>query len=101
MFKKLSFSVFSLLLFVHAEASHLMGGEITWECQGSGQFVFTMKVYRDCNGIPGPTGVSLAVWNHPTLTSIPMNDVSQTDISPQCNGSGPTITCAGADPVHP
>ena len=32
-----------------------MGGEITWQCLKSGpnvgQYVFTLKVYRDCNGI--------------------------------------------------
>ena len=33
------------------EASHLMGGEITWECQPNGQYIFTLRVYRDCNGI--------------------------------------------------
>ena len=73
-----------------------MGGEITWECNGSGQYIFTMKIYRDCNGIPGPTGVSLDVWNNPSLTTIPMTDISQTDVSPICNAAGPSITCANA-----
>lgn len=74
-----------------------MGGEITWQCQGGGQYIFTMMVYRDCNG-PGFTtaGISLRVWNHPTLTTIPMTFIAQTDISPTCNvvaGSPAQITC--------
>lgn len=90
----------SLLLFVTAvaplRASHLMGGEITWTCQGGGQFVFHMKLYRDCNGVQGPTSVTLDVFNNPSLTQIAMNLVSQADISPVCNSIGPQITCAAA-----
>ena len=78
-------------------ASHLMGGEITWTCQGNGQYVFHMKLYRDCNGAQGPPTASLDVFNHPTLFSIPMALVSQTDISPTCNAIGPSITCATAN----
>ncbi|HYG49594.1 MAG TPA: hypothetical protein VD905_01775, partial [Flavobacteriales bacterium] len=76
-----------------------MGGEITWQCQGGGQYIFTLMVYRDCNG-PGFTtaGISLHVWGHPTVSTIPMNFIAQTDISPTCTvvAGGPSqITCAG------
>ena len=36
-------------------ASHLWGGDITWECQGNGTYVFQLTLYRDCLGIPLPT----------------------------------------------
>ena len=70
-----------------ASASHMMGGEITWECMGSGHYVFTMKLYRDCNGASAPTsGVSLNVSNHPSINFIPLNFVYPShDISPVCN----------------
>lgn len=78
-------------------ASHMMGGEITWQCQGGGQYIFTLVIYRDCNGSGFTTaGINLTVWDHPTLTSIPMNFIGQTDISPTCNAvaGGPAqITC--------
>ncbi|MEO8148959.1 MAG: gliding motility-associated C-terminal domain-containing protein [Bacteroidia bacterium] len=96
--KRILLACFTLLLMItNARASHLMGGEITWKCLPTGQFRFFMKVYRDCNGIPFGPPVSLDVHNHPSLSSISMNLVSQTDISPTCNpGSGNPITCAGA-----
>lgn len=72
-----------------------MGGEITWSCQGNGRYIFTMKLYRDCNGTPLNTNLGLRVHNHPTLNAIPMQLISQTDISPQCNGS-PSISCEQA-----
>lgn len=86
---------FMLLVTVQAEATHLMGGEITWDCLAGGQYRFTLRLYRDCNGIPGPGNATLRVHNQPSVSMIPLTLVSQVDISPQCNGSGPTITCAG------
>jgi hypothetical protein len=50
-----------------AEASHLLGGEISYQCLGNGNYRFQVVVFRDCNGIPftqtnvallGPVGVS-------------------------------------------
>ena len=97
MFKKLLFLfVFVALISTSAKSSHLMGGEITWDCQGSGQYVFTMKLYRDCNGITPGVTVSLTVTGHSSVFNIPLNLVSQTDISPSCNSGGPSISCATA-----
>ncbi len=80
-------------------SSHLMGGEITWVCQANGLYVFKMKLYRDCNGIQGPGSVTLAVHNNPSLASIPLSLVSQTDISP--NGPGcPTCPTGGQGAVE-
>ncbi len=81
-----------LLLFLNVaifhvtQASHLMGGEITWECLPTGKYVFTMKVYRDCNGITQGTGAqTLETSNGCPVGSIPMNYVFPSrDISPQC-----------------
>jgi len=61
-----------------------MGGEITWECQG-GNYVFQLVFYRDCNGaLFNPVSENIDVWNHPTLSSIVVNFVSNTDLSPSC-----------------
>ena len=90
------------VLFTNAKASHLMGGEITWECiksgLNSGSFVFTLKVYRDCQGIPLSTNVSLTVHNNPSISFIPLNYISATDISPSCdtvNGVNTQFSCGG------
>lgn len=61
-------------------ASHLMGGEITWRCDGSGNFIFKVKLYRDCNGIPGPSFIALSTNTLPSTISCSL--LSQTDISP-------------------
>jgi hypothetical protein len=94
--------VLTLLLsnILTSSATHLMGGEITWECLPNGQFQFTMKAYRDCNSGVITIDVSngLEVFNYPTVGSplftIPLTLVAQTDITSLCgidcdNPNGP------------
>ena len=85
----LLFLAFSVL---YANATHIMGGEITWECikdpasPNYGQYIFTMKLYRDCDGVTLPTtSQNIVVHNHPTVTSIMVDFILQTDISPDCD----------------
>lgn len=66
-------------------ASQLAGGEITWACQGSGQYIFTLKLYRDCSGLPMncSDATQIDVSGLPGLCSIYLNaSCSQTDLSP-------------------
>jgi len=91
------FLVSSLLM--SARASHVMGGEITWECQG-GSYVFQLVFYRDCNGAEVNTvSENIKVWYHPTVTDILVPFVSRTDISPLCTPvtGGPAQLDCGID----
>ncbi|HRF16045.1 MAG TPA: hypothetical protein PKV02_10485 [Bacteroidia bacterium] len=78
------------------KASHLFGGEITWICIKSGpdigKFQFTLKVYRDCNGIPFSPPSAIQVYGNPLVTSIPINAAltAVNDLSP----TGCGFTCA-------
>lgn len=73
-----------LLFFFKAEASHIMGGSITYECDGAGNYVFQLVFYRDCHGAHVNTNnQTLKLWNHPTLSTISVAYVSTEDISPQ------------------
>ena len=43
-------TLFCLLLAVGSiQARHIVGGVMTYECLGNGNYAFTLKVYRDCN----------------------------------------------------
>ncbi|HRG57980.1 MAG TPA: T9SS type A sorting domain-containing protein [Bacteroidia bacterium] len=95
------FFVLILLSFFKVNATHLMGGEITWHCQGNGTYIFKMKLYRDCTTpvyltVNGP--ISIRVHNHPSVLNIPMNIVDSTDISPVCNSAGPGYNCTNMYP---
>jgi hypothetical protein len=77
-------------------ATHVMGGEITWRCSGNG-YVFELIFYRDCNGVEINTiSETIEVWNHPSVTSIPVAFISREDISPTCTpvaGSPTPLDC--------
>ncbi len=68
-----------------AYATHILGGELSWQCQGNGSYVFDLILYRDCNGFDvtvGPENIS--VWNHPSVNQITVNFISRIDMSPYC-----------------
>ena len=79
------------------QATHLMGGEITWECIKSGnkagQYVFQLKAYRDCQGIALPEdSIFLATHNIASISSITLYNSSVTDLSPNCDTlDGPNL----------
>ncbi len=103
--KKLILLVLVLSTFFNAKATHIMGGEITWECikdggLNDGMYVFTMKVYRDCDGTSLSTWAqTIEVWDGGTapFTTITVDFISNTDISPNCdvtNSGNPALDCA-------
>ena len=74
----------------NVKATHIMGGEITWECIKTGpdvgKYIFTMKLYRDCDGVTLSTfAQTLDVHFSLTVTQITVDFVSNTDISPPCD----------------
>lgn len=96
------FALLLLFLFTFTssvKASHVMGGDITWTCQG-GNYVFQLVFYRDCNGAVVNTAMeTIRVWGHPTITTIQVNYVGSEDVSPFCTqvpgGPGPLLCGTG------
>jgi len=91
-------SIFSLNL----SATHIMGGEITWVCikdptnPDVGKYIFKMKVYRDCDGTTLSTfSQTIDVWDGgvSSISSITLDWVSNTDISPAGNAVNSGYAC--------
>lgn len=49
-YKILLFVLLLLLRYPALQAAHIIGGVITYKCQGTGKYEFTLKIYRDCFG---------------------------------------------------
>lgn len=102
----LAFLLSLTIIFFSKESfgTHIMGGEITWTCEPNGQYIFTLKAYRDCNGVNfNVNNHALEVHNYPALGTkrqIPLTFFSVTDITPACDGS-PCATLTQADPDIP
>lgn len=96
MFKQILTLITLLFLSFSGKASHVMGGDITWTCQG-GNYVFQLVFYRDCNGAIINTGSeTIDVWGHPSISTITLNYVSSSDVSPTCTpvtGSPVPLDC--------
>ncbi|MES2618336.1 MAG: T9SS type A sorting domain-containing protein [Bacteroidota bacterium] len=70
-----------------AEASHMMGAEITYRCLGNKQYEITARVYRDCRGIPfNNPSITVTDYNGKTI-SLSYTRVSIEDITPRCDDS--------------
>ena len=88
---------FLFLNFYNVKASHLLGSEITYECLGGGQYLVSLSLYRDCQGINMPTAnsVSFSSASCGINGNINVTLQSSADITPlcpsttsACNGSG-------------
>ena len=99
MFRLISIVSFLLLSF-WSWSSHVMGGELTYKHLGNSVYQFELVFYRDCNGADvNAVSENLRVWNHPTLSTIPVIFVQRTDLSPTCTpisgGPGPLLCGTG------
>ncbi len=65
MLRRLLITVFSFLLFsTGVKATHIVGGEIYYDCLGNNTYRITLKVYRDCiNGIPYDPQASVGIFD--------------------------------------
>jgi len=95
------------------KASHVLGGEIRWDCLPNGRFIFYAKVFRDCTGITYPfDNKTLEIVGNPlprsttnaTIRQITLKPDSNKwianrygDTSPTCRPGGETITCGDGD----
>jgi len=90
------FVILSLSSF-DSRADHLAGADITWVCQGGGDFVFKLRVIRDCNGAAiSSVSETIQVWNHSTVSNITVNYLTDYEGSPTCaiSGGNLPILCA-------
>ena len=102
--KKIFFLFFVVFLSFSSQASHFIGGEITWECDKDplspnyGKYTFYMTIYQDCDGINfsyGSNAETITVHNNPALSAISMNFLDTNDIS--SSGISGTGTCYDCD----
>lgn len=99
--KKLTYLLLGFIFLTFSNktyASHILGGEVSFECVGSGNYVFTVIVYRDCSGISFPQ-TSVALNNDAGLGTITCNLISNIEITPICVPSfGQTqLNCASSN----
>lgn len=68
MYKRIIYISIFFFLVLQGHATHLIGGEIYYDCLGNNQFRVTLKIYRDCspantNGTPFDSQAKVGVFN--------------------------------------
>ncbi|MBZ0098037.1 MAG: hypothetical protein K8F30_03085, partial [Taibaiella sp.] len=77
-----------LLSTIHASATHLMGGELSYAYNGS-NYVITLHLYRDCSGIqlPGSAQIAVRSANAGSNFTITAQQISLNQVQPPCPGT--------------
>lgn len=93
--------LFSLFFNKEAAASHVMGADLSYTCNGNNSYTVVLRLYRDCCGISlsGPESVQL--YNGCTNTnggtfSLAMQGGSGTEVSELCPAQLSQSTCASS-----
>lgn len=81
-----------LLTSINLSATHLLGGEITWECKSNGKYQFTLVLFRDCGGVLLPTTAQTLANN--AGVSISCSYVNTEDVLTSCYLG--TTSCSGS-----
>ncbi len=84
---KILIVLFVILGFQEAKASHMMGGDIAYECISPGKFKLVIKIYRDCRGIPfNSPDIKLFCKDGTNQTSVNYTRTAINDLTPTCTG---------------
>lgn len=68
-----------LLACLQANATHIIGGELSYQCLGNNVYKITLKIYRDCyNGVPP--------LDNPAIVGIYTSTGAQVDADPNLGG---------------
>ena len=93
--KKFLLLSLTLLSLITVRADHIAGGEINWECiykgPDKGKYIFTLRLFRYCVGIPLPSSVSIN--SNGPVSTIALNRISVRNIAPVCY-LGNQISCS-------
>ncbi len=79
-------------------ASHLLTGDITYQCIGNDNYVVTVTLYRDCSGMSAPTSVMLNASSSScasTFVHTMMPDGAPVEVSQVCPSQYSSTTCSG------
>ena len=107
-YKTISLTVFVWLMACNsARASHIMGSDLSYVCNGNNSYTVTLKIYRDCCGIDVDNTYPIEVYNACTGGSntfnVTLQNAGGTEVSELCPAQLAQSVCSGsvACPANP
>ncbi len=88
--KTLAFAALMFISLGKVNASHFMGGDITYVCIGPNQYSIVAKLFRDCNGITLDNTISVNIASancgyNQNVTLSNLNGATNSYIAPLCD----------------
>ena len=77
----------------YSQATHNLGGEITWECRANGNYDFTVVYYRRCAGASAPSSANISYPGG----SFSLSFSSASDVTPKCPSGSASRSCSSRD----
>ena len=77
------------------KATHVVGGDITYECVGTDSFLVQLQLYRDCSGVNAPSQVPVRFISSCGCFTQNLPLIGSTEISQLCPQELPNSTCNG------
>lgn len=96
--RRLTLMLFGLLMPCLLQATHIMGGDIVYECLGGDQYRVRLTLYRDCEGINAPVNAAYlrvisATCGESRSEAAPK--VGFQELTPVCPSQQSNSTCSG------
>jgi hypothetical protein len=84
---KIILIAFTMMKANHTNATHIMGSDISWISLGDYKYEITLKLYRDCRGIPayGDELTVMCANSHLGVLKFTMNKIEINDITRVCD----------------
>ena len=82
----------------NAQASHVAGGDLQYQCIGQDSFLVTLNLFRDCSGIGAPTAVTLtfnSTCGQNFTQGLTLQNPGGTEVSQLCPTAINNSTCNG------
>jgi hypothetical protein len=93
--------LFLTFSFQNLKATHAMGAEITYDCLGGNTYEFTLRFYRDCEGITPLNSLTLTFNSASCNQNFSRNAILQVgypiEVSPLCPLQLPNSECNGGN----
>ncbi|MCO6482226.1 MAG: hypothetical protein J5I62_05485, partial [Flavobacteriales bacterium] len=83
-----------LVLGVHARASHVLGGNITYQCLGGNNYLVTLDLFYDCSGVAA-IEQTLNFTSGCGNQSVTIQPPTPVEVSQICASQLPNSTCNG------
>ncbi len=106
MFRKYFFAFALFTLSLGSKAGHVLGGELSWECAGNGDYIFQLTIFTDCTStfpsgqfINGPAG-QIALQIDSTGYQVFNSNCSNTCLERKYTFSSAPVTLSGIPPLN-